>query len=88
MSNLIHVLGSDIPHHNVTMLRFFNDTLVAIYLPTLTRSFMVVSQNSMLFSVCDQLDIEYLDSKKALTKALVRRAAAAPDEQYFFAWPI
>lgn len=83
MSNLIHVLGSDIPHHNMTVLRFFNDTLAAIYPPEQTRRFMVVASDSAPFSGYGQLDIESFDSKWALTNALVRRAAAVPDERYF-----
>lgn len=83
MSNLIHVLGSDIPHHNVTVLRFFNDTLAAICPPAQTRRFMVVARDGAPFSNFSQLDIERFDSKRALTKALVRRAARAPDERYF-----
>lgn len=83
MSNLIHVLGSDIPHHNLTVLRFFNDTLAAICPPAQTRRFMVVARDGAPFSGGGQLDIERFDSKRALTKALARRAAAAPDERYF-----
>lgn len=83
MSNLIHVLGSDIPHHNLTVLRFFNDILARTCIPAQTRRFMVVARDSSLFSSCSQLDIERFDSKQALTKALIRRSSIAPDERYF-----
>lgn len=83
MSKLIHVLGSNIPRHNLTLLRFFNETLAVICPAEQTRQFMVVATAGMTFSGCGRLDIERFESKRALTKALVRRAATAPEERYF-----
>ena len=71
---LIHVLGSDIPHHNQTVLRFFNDVL-SVELPVDSpRHFMVVTQQPAALVAFDKLHIETYDSKKALAQALVMRA--------------
>ncbi len=78
---LIPVLGSDIPHHNQTVLRFFNDVL-SVELPVAQpRHFMVVTQQQpAAFSAFTHLNIETFATKKAL--ALVERAKNR--EQRFF----
>ncbi|MDR7345559.1 dTDP-N-acetylfucosamine:lipid II N-acetylfucosaminyltransferase [Pantoea alhagi] len=74
MTKLIHVLGSDIPHHNQTILRFFNDVMHEAQ-PCLTpRTFMVVSQDRALAAAWPALQVEIFASKKALAQAVLQRA--------------
>ena len=54
MTALIHVLGSDIPHHNQTVLRFFNDELAA---DPQARRFMIVGDEASVRDGYPALDI-------------------------------
>lgn len=51
MTTLIYVLGSDIVHHNNTMLRFFNDHLVTEAALTYKPRFIVASKDNALSSL-------------------------------------
>lgn len=82
MTTLIHVLGSDIPHHNQTVLRFFNDALAAAN--PHARQFMVVSKDDSLLSAFPALTITCYLTKKALAKAVVEKARANRQQKFFF----
>ena len=82
MTTLIHVLGSDIPHHNQTVLRFFNDALAASY--PHARNFLVVSTDSALPSAFPELAITLFPSKKALAMAVIEKARADRRQRFFF----
>ena len=82
MTALIHILGSDIPHHNQTVLRFFNDEL-ASGTPD-AREFMVVGCDNGLSAACPALHITFWPDKAALTKAVVAKAKADRSQRFFF----
>lgn len=71
---LTHVLGSAIPHHNLTVLNFFNDVMQAELPPEQPRHFMVVTQQPEAFAALHHLHIETFSSKRSLAKALAARA--------------
>lgn len=81
MTTLIHVLGSDIPHHNHTVLAFFQQTLGA---PEQGRRFMVVSRDEALAEAWPSLEIERFTSKKALAQAVTARARSDRRQRFLF----
>ncbi|HGJ5859746.1 MAG TPA: TDP-N-acetylfucosamine:lipid II N-acetylfucosaminyltransferase [Arsenophonus nasoniae] len=84
MKTLIHVLGSDIPHHNQTVLAFFNDVLSLSMPSREKRQFMVVSRDLTLASRYPRLHIQQFDNKKAIAKVIAKQAKADRNCQFFF----
>lgn len=82
MTELIHILGSDIPHHNQTVLRFFADELAVEHAHA--RQFMVVSKEDGLSAAFPALSIDRYTDKSALAKGVVARAKANRQQRFFF----
>jgi len=82
MTALIHVLGSDIPHHNQTVLRFFNDHLAAS--GEHAREFMVAGRDEGQSADYPALTLHFYPGKKALASAVIARAKACRQQRFFF----
>ena len=82
MTALIHVLGSDIPHHNQTVLRFFNDRLAPGNSDA--RVFMVVSKEIESAAQFPALNINVWPNKASLAKAVIAKAKANREQRFFF----
>lgn len=84
MTTLIYVLGSDIVHHNNTMLRFFNDHLVTEAALTYKPRFIVASKDNSLSSLYPHLEIECLADKKQVAQRVVALAKADRKQRFLF----
>ncbi len=71
---IVHVLGADIPHHNSTLLNFFDQILHTEIPTSIPRKFMVVSQDSQLSQRYPNLAITHYPSKRALANAVCEKA--------------
>ncbi|WP_312191074.1 TDP-N-acetylfucosamine:lipid II N-acetylfucosaminyltransferase [Leclercia sp.] len=82
MTALIHVLGSDIPHHNQTVLRFFNDELAPGSVHA--REFMVAGKDTGLSAACPALNLTFWPDKASLANAVIAKAKADRQQRFFF----
>lgn len=81
---LIHVLGSDIPHHNLTVVRFFADELMNRVAKEHAVHFMIVSKTPELFASFTDFNFTFFESKKALAQAVIAQAKADRNIRFFF----
>lgn len=80
---IIHLLGADIPHHNQTVLRFFNEVLAQALPASTPREFWVVNCPAAVKAASGALTIHDFSSKTALAQAVIRLARADRQTRFF-----
>lgn len=83
MTTVIHLLGSDIPHHNQTVLRFFNQDIQQAVPAKTARQFWVVAAQPPDAALYPNLLITCFSSKQALADAAIATARRQPDTRFF-----
>lgn len=73
--------GIGYPHHNRTVLRFFNDALAAT--SEHAREFMVVGKDDGLSDSCPALSVQFF-LEKSLAEAVIAKAKANRQQRFFF----
>ncbi|PIJ50773.1 4-alpha-L-fucosyltransferase [Erwinia sp. OLTSP20] len=82
MTMLIHILGADIPHHNQTVLRFFNDKLAST--APFRRQFWVVNCSQELCRQLPALDIHSFMTQGQLAQAVIAHARRQRQDRFLF----
>ncbi|MTD29260.1 TDP-N-acetylfucosamine:lipid II N-acetylfucosaminyltransferase [Erwinia sorbitola] len=83
MTTVIHLLGSDIPHHNQTVLSFFDQQLHDAVPVTTARQFWVVSAQPAIAQSFTRLNIRVFADKSALAAAVIATGRRERDTRFF-----
>ena len=81
MKKIYHILGSDIPHHNNTVLQFFAEQLKRRIPTQAMAKFLVVG--SGFIEKYPQLAIQQFNSKTAIALALIKLAKQDPNIHFY-----
>ncbi len=83
MTTVIHLLGSDIPHHNQTVLGFFNQVMYDVVPTAAPRQFWLVSNQPSVAEQYPRLQIRAFTDKSALAEAVIDLARRQRDTRFF-----
>ncbi|QGM80160.1 TDP-N-acetylfucosamine:lipid II N-acetylfucosaminyltransferase [Otariodibacter oris] len=86
MTMIYHILGSNIPHHNQTVLGFFQNELLPKFLPkeeSKNHQFWVVGESSLQTDY-PHLALKYFSTKKQIANELIQLAKSEQDCYFLF----
>ncbi|MFG1175787.1 TDP-N-acetylfucosamine:lipid II N-acetylfucosaminyltransferase [Erwiniaceae bacterium CAU 1747] len=83
MTTVIHLLGSDIPHHNQTVLGFFNQVICDEVPTRAPRQFWLVSNQPSVAEQYVRLQVRVFTDKNSLAEAVIALARQQRDTRFF-----